>query len=393
MLESAAIARLASEGVSMRRLQRAFGALVLTASLGLAADDELAPLPSGPETPHRHELTLVQGRAGFADGVFASSGWERVAGGVVLAREGAQGSYRSPTWSLAPFTECLPSWNVEVPAGAGVAIELRVGAAGELGWSPWLFVGQWGRLPERYERRVDWERGRVDVDWFRGSARFERAQLRVLAWRGAGGSSPVLRRLALCSTDREPSSPPAADVAPEPARELWQRALEVPLRRQGAEEPALAARICSPTSVSMMLAYRGVERPTAEVARALWDPLHDLYGNWPRAVQGAYAYGVPGYLARFNDWRSVRRAIADGQPLVCSIAAQEGELTGAPYARTAGHLIVIVGFDEAGDVLVNDPAAPELESVRRTYARAELEHCWMRRGGTAYVIEAAGSLR
>jgi hypothetical protein len=140
----------------------------------------------------------------------------------------------------------------------------------------------------------------------------------------------------------------------------------------------------------MVLAYRGVERPTREVADLVYDAVHEIYGNWPRAVQAAYTYGVPGYLTRFSDWDEVRREIAGGQPLIVSVRAAEGELRGAPYPSTDGHLLVLVGFTRTGDVVVNDPAAPEAATVRRVYARSELETVWLRRGGTAYVLGPAG---
>lgn len=367
--------------MNARRLLPALMAAALASAS--AADDP----PRGRVTPHRHELVLVQERAELGAGGLLDAAWEAEQEGIVLGRSRGRGRCTSAVLELQAFGEALPSWNVEVPSGAGIAVELRVGRGGERGWSPWLFVGQWGTLPASYRGRVSFDGGRIDVDWFRGEGEFERAQLRVLGWSEVGGPAPVVRRLALCATHRSPEGERALESRPEPERALWQRALDVPPRRQGAERPELAPRICSPTSVSMLLAYRGVERPTEEVAQRLWDPLHDLYGNWPRAVQGAYDYGLPGYLARFNDWADVRHCIAAGQPLICSIAAAEGELSGAPYARTGGHLIVLVGFDERGDVIVNDPAAPSLESVRRVYRRAELEHCWMRRGGTAYVLE------
>jgi len=83
--------------------------------------------------------------------------------------------------------------------------------------------------------------------------------------------------------------------------------------------------------------------------------------------------------------------IARGQPLIISIRAQEGELTGAPYPKTAGHLLVLAGFDRKGDVLVNDPAARTREKGQCTYLRRELEKVWMEKGGTAYVLLPGGN--
>ena len=61
---------------------------------------------------------------------------------------------------------------------------------------------------------------------------------------------------------------------------------------------------------------------------------------------------------------------------------------GAGYA-TAGHLLVVVGFDAAGDVVCNDPASherPSNDEVRVVYPRGPFERVWMRSGGLVYVI-------
>ena len=49
------------------------------------------------------------------------------------------------------------------------------------------------------------------------------------------------------------------------------------------------------------------------------------------------------------------------------------------------------GFTRAGNVLVNDPAAPDNGSVRRVYDRAQFERAWLGKShGTAYLVRGAG---
>jgi hypothetical protein len=137
----------------------------------------------------------------------------------------------------------------------------------------------------------------------------------------------------------------------------------------------------------MVMAYRGVEQPVNDVAERALDHDANIYGNWPNNVQAAYTFGVPGYLTRVNDWAEARRLLATGQPLIASIQADRGDLRGAPYRRTNGHLIVIRGLDENGDVLVNDPAASTPEDGIITYARQDMERVWLERtAGTTYVL-------
>jgi hypothetical protein len=85
--------------------------------------------------------------------------------------------------------------------------------------------------------------------------------------------------------------------------------------------------------------------------------------------------------------REVEDYISAGVPVVISIAFARGQLTGAPLSSSNGHLLVVVGFEADGDVVVNDSSAPANSSVRRVYDRAQLERIWIAAsGGTAYVI-------
>lgn len=286
-----------------------------------------------------------------------------------------------------PFDEAILSWNIDVPDGCGFSVELRVARAGG-SWSPYLYVDDWGEVPSGTERLKRWEGGRIDVDYFRSDSKFDRIQYRISALGKGGAEGAVrIRRVALVLSDMDGGAAPGPEVSDPPERE-WKRTLDVPPRSQKVEPPEIARKICSPTCVAMVLEYRGVRRSTREVAERAYDPHHKIYGNWPRAIQAAYSYGVPGYVARYSRWSDVRREIARGQPLVISIGAKKGQLTGAPYEATEGHLLVLVGFDDKGDVVVNDPAAPRAEECRRTYAAKEIEEVWLRRGGTAYVLLA-----
>jgi len=294
-----------------------------------------------------------------------------------------------------PFDEAVLSWNLDVPAGCGAEIEVRVGRGREEFWSPWLFVGDWGATDAAAPRMTEFGGGRIDVDYFRGTERFDRVQYRVRATSVAGPADQTVRvqRFSLCLSDLSGvpdfaarGAAPADEQASQPARTL-----RVPYFSQKRQSAEIAGRICSPTSVAMVMAYRGVERPVAEVAAACFDPRNDIYGNWPRNVQAAYAFGVPGYLTRITAWSDAEALLAAGQPLVASVrVAEPGTLRNAPYRTTAGHLIVITGFDDSGGVTVNDPAAPNATRGQTTYSRADLEKCWMgATGGLAYVLLAS----
>ena len=68
-------------------------------------------------------------------------------------------------------------------------------------------------------------------------------------------------------------------------------------------------------------------------------------------------------------------------PVVISYAWKRNSLEGAPIPSSDGHLAVLVGFDAAGNPIVNDPAAAADGEVRRTYLRSEIEDLWVAKSG------------
>lgn len=313
----------------------------------------------------------------------------------------AAASIELPVYAGPAFRDALVSWNAIVPEHAGLVVELRV-ARNEGSWSPWLHLGDWGdRAPATPV--VSFDGGRVEVDVFRSDIAWDRAQVRVRAWRADPNASTAitLERVSLCVSDQTTPHLVACDrfrpsrgcTEPAPRAPLDPGRIAVPFRSQRALPPELAPRCCSPTSLAMVLAFRGVDRTTEDVAALVYDSAHDIYGNWTRAIQGAFTLGVRGYATRFSNWVDVEESIRAKQPLVISIAAAEGELHGAPYAKTDGHLLVLCGFDEQQRVLVNDPAAADTEHGQLAYSRAELERCWFGHGGVAYVLESSANAR
>lgn len=288
-----------------------------------------------------------------------------------------------------PFNDVVPSWNVDVPPGAGFVVELRVGRKDGDFWTPFYYLGTWGdaRAPTaRHQLDVN---GHLHMDYFRSTNRFDRLQYRVHLFAPNAKQPPVLRRFGLaCSNtlnDAELAGRFRRPVDPGP-QEKWVRRLPVPFRSQKWEPKEVRGSICSPTSVSMVLDYHGVKVPTQRVYETVYDNEFKLYGNWPRAVQTAYTFGVPGYIERFGDWDAVKRHIAAGRPVIASIRVEKGQLRNAPYRESNGHLTVITGFDGKGNVLFNDPAGASEEQGVIAHPIEDVEKIWFNRGGVGYVL-------
>lgn len=363
------------------------------AQMATAVDEALCGPPQ--PKPFSHQVIMHAAAENFHTGTFERAWLTEDGSGVTLACSpgGEIAVYESPV--IEPgmkFNEALLSWNVDTPVDAGFCVEIRVGHRWDDSWSPYLYVGQWGAALPSGERVTTCDEGRIDVDYFHSDQRFDRLQYRIrAACQGSEDRNLRVDRVAVCVSDLTGIPPavmqPPIAFDPLPAA-AWQRRLPIPFRSQATDNPDLSGRLCGPASVAMVLAYRGVEHPTEDVAAVCFDPVHGIYGNWPRSIQAAYSLGVPGYLTRFSDWSDVERMIAADQPLVISIRVEEdGGLTDAPYKSTEGHLLVLTGFDSEGNVAVNDPAVRTAEKGCLTYSRRDLEEVWMRgSGGMTYVL-------
>ena len=316
------------------------------------------------------------------------------------------GTWTSP-WATPGFgaTAIIPSWEATTPGRTLVRVELRAqDATGRTG--TWDTVADWARTKRpvprtTYSGQSD-DLGRVSADtWFATSA-VTAYQVRITLMRPKGSSKAVsLERVgAVASAD---ASAPRATSVPGPAAGT---VLPVPTYSQmvhGGPYPAWGGggeAWCSPTSLAMVLAYHGIApAPTGitaghadavvdHTAKMVYDNGYRGTGNW--AFNTAYAATLAGgdsYVTRMRDLREAEDHIVAGVPLIVSIAFGRNQLTGAPISASNGHLLVVVGFEADGDVVVNDPAGATNAEVRRVYDRAQFERIWIAAsGGTAYVV-------
>jgi Peptidase_C39 like family len=291
-----------------------------------------------------------------------------------------------------PFRELIPSWNAVTPPGTWLEIGLRARLDGR--WTAWYVLGIWSTDggPE-LRRSVD---GQDDAD------------ARVLTDTLALRSSAQAYQLRLTLSSADPARTPAVSLATvlasrrsasagsEPSgHRAWGTALDVPERSQMVY-PDGGEVWCSPTSTSMVMAYWAarlaeprLDRSVPEVAAGTYDSIYRGNGNWPFNTAYAARDGLVGYVSRFSSLDQVARWLEVGVPVVASLAWEPGELANAPIGSTDGHLLVVVGFSESGDVVVNDPAGDPRrgQPVRRRYDRAQFESLWLSSsGGTVYLI-------
>ena len=324
------------------------------------------------------------------------------------------GRWTSP-WVSPGFglTELVPSWDAITRRDTWVRIEVR--GKGPSGRSSWDTIANWAAGDARFHRTNAGEQSddlaRVDTDTWKGnfSVGFTSWKLRATLFRRAGTRATPFIETVGAMTSQLPQVDGVATSRPGVASGIT---LQVPTYSQmihRGEYPQYGnggEAWCSPTATSMVLGYydrlpRAREyawvnagyrqRFVDHAARMTYDYEYDGTGNWPFNTAYAATHADHAFVTRLRSLREAERFIKAGIPVVASITFGSGELDGAPISSTKGHLLVIVGFTNNGDVVVNDPAARRNSGVRRTYDRGQFEDAWLpKSGGLSYIIRTDG---
>jgi hypothetical protein len=296
--------------------------------------------------------------------------------GTELTPEGylttaGEGTWVSPVYTTPqPFTWAVASWN-----GAGEEISLQVRVQIHARWSPWFSFGRWSSTGAKASlaRQEAEGFGKLSTDTLTLTEQTTTWQMQVQLRRA------TLKRAWLCG------AMPSARSA-EPAHlPAWGIDLPVPGLSQMIYEGGKVW--CSPTSLAMVMAYWGHRESIPEqVVPGVYDPVYDGTGNWPFNTAYAGARGFVAWVDRLPGFADLERWIARGVPVICSVAYSREWLPNAVYPLTGGHLLVVRGFTEAGDVICNDPAADSDDGVRVVYQRDLFRRAWLDRGGVVYLL-------
>lgn len=299
--------------------------------------------------------------------------------GLLKAAVG-QGSAESQALESAePFDDLVVSWNADLPAGASLVVEAQV--RGPEGW------GRWYRMAAVEEGRFfsppaqEDEQGKVDVDTLKLKAPATAARWRLKLV--AGGRKPAVVRLVAVTVSSKPGAEPPTPFRAGP----WVRDLKVPARSQMEEQEKYKHDVCSPTSLAAVMQFHGRRLETADVAELVRDQSTQIFGDWPFNVAVAARHGLEGFVSRLGSLADLEAEVAEGRPVVVSVTFGAGELSGAPISKTKGHVMVVTGFTETGDVIAMDPAGPDKAGTRRVYKRDEFHRAWrLNKRGLAYLL-------
>jgi hypothetical protein len=287
------------------------------------------------------------------------------------------------------WNELVVSWNAANPKGSWLKVEAR-GLYPDRQTKDYS-LGQWSadspEHPRQSFRGQKGDDGDVRTDTLVLNRPGADVRLRVTLGGPNRDAIPELKFLGLSFLDTrvQPDSP-VSD------RSAWGKIIPTPERSQNSYPQEEGW--CSPTSLSMILdRWSGIiSRPelnldVPEIASNIFDPVFPGTGNWAfnAAFAGSFS-GMRAYVARFSDITELETWINAGIPV--AISAPWHLLSPGRKDTGSGHLVVCIGFDENGDVVINDPATnlQKGQSVRHIYARNDVINAWKVHHNTVYLI-------
>lgn len=323
--------------------------------------------------------------------------WEREAP-VSVDDPAARIVLLGPRTPAGDACEIIPSWGADTPPGSWIELQLRAETAGA--WGRWFRVARWDNVGADSQRtsfdKQKGDDGRLATDTLVLAAPAVAVQARVLLCAAPGADMPELESLALCFSRSPEERAPAQSIRDEP----WQQSpIEMPLLvSQYLNDPVDGHRWCSPTALTMLLAYW--HQQTGNVALApfgsaaavleravplVYDPGWDGTGNWIFNTAFAATLGLTAYVTRLHSLDQLARWTAAGVPVIISISWKPGQLEGAG-GSSSGHLTIVTGV--AGErVLMVEPAAREVATLVRSYRADQLFERWQHASdGAVYIV-------
>jgi hypothetical protein len=318
------------------------------------------------------------------------------------------GVYTSDIIHTLPFQSLILSWNAETPEKTAIRIEAQVlvNKDEQRFWSNWLSFGTWHSEAERSSAsktdNID-ELAYVDTDTLKikgfSGETASAVRYRVTLITSDPKITPTVKLIAgtLRNTEARGDIHALNDCDSLPELNSLNKELKVPRFSQMLREPKIASVICSPTSITMILNYYGLNLVPEEVAAGVFDTEYDGYGNWTFNTAFAGSKGFDSYVSYCSSINDLKKEIYNNHPLAVSVKYKNSEdidaklpvIHGAPIKKTNGHLIVVCGFvkeDGKEFVIVNDPAAESDEAVRLKYLIEEFDAAWKTSGRVAYII-------
>lgn len=305
---------------------------------------------------------------------------------LVLKQGETYGEYESDIIDVISFNELVPSWAAISSTNATVEFLVKARVNGT--WSKYISYcsGGWGLGLQNKAADTSDTLVKLATDEFKvlNSKSADAVQFKLILRRTNASIDSAQVSLVSLALKGTSYSAQTYDLDNLPSYVKH----DVPKLYQGAV-PSIGNSICSPTSATMLLKYKGMDFTANDsqyehryIANLAKDYGNGIFGNWVYNTVTMSAYGFDAYVARFYSVEELCHHIATVGPVACSMKGQMTSDMKDYY--TAGHLITIIGYEYKDGVLTlisNDPNVP---SVECRYSRSVFTSTWR---NISYVIE------
>lgn len=356
------------------------------------------------EIKSEDKIFIMKGEAGFSNGDFENT--ELSNDLIILSKSESNyedsGLYISNVIDVDDFTNLIVSWNADTPEKTYVEIEARVLVEDRLNkslngeWSEWLSWGKWGTGIERSSSNTSCDIAKINTDVLTINEKENKIaskfQIRANLYTESEDVTPTITELTASYIDVNKS---IETFNEKRYLEGYDKFIDTPSISQYLREESIAARICSPTSLTMILNRMGENLIVEDVAWKCYDYEYEGFGNWTFNTAYAGKLGYESYVA-YGDIELLKREMDNGYPVAVSVK-YTNDINNKKYpyienapTTTAGHLIVVCGItsNDEGEIyiVVNDPAGKDDESVTRKYKLDEFMAAWGTSNNAMYVI-------
>lgn len=285
------------------------------------------------------------------------------------------------------FSQLIFSWNSIRPKAGGFSFYIQTRNAANKNWSRWHKMFDWGSNFQQSYFSTNEDSQYVYVRLETGLNSMADA-FRISIKSYGGADLGLVKSVCACTSNFNKFKYEIVDKNLLALKSVYIR--NVPRISQRLVDHKECARICSPTSCSMLSGFLSKSAVnTFDFAENVFDPaLGDIgsYGNWSFNVAELYCkcnHQVCFYVQRLNSFLDLYNKLMCGCPVVVSV---RGKLDGGQKVYNNGHLIVVVGWDCASrSVICHDPAFYTNSSTLVRYRLDTFLRGWEGSNRLAYV--------
>ena len=306
---------------------------------------------------------------------------------VLVLNEGTtSGKYLSNIFIVEPTLSVVGSWGAISSKDATVELEVRVKVNGK--WSMFFSYGAWGLGLENKPMATNTNDGMVKI-----------ATDEIIVMNGKTAEA-IQYRVTLRRTDSSIKSPELSFVALAIDYKNYEYKIntsvlpkrvdrEVPKLNQNVV-PVIGNSICSPTSSTMLLKYKGHdfsqydEYENRYIANLARDYGNEIFGNWVYCTVIMTSFGEKAYVMRMYSLDELKEHLANVGPVALSVKGKMDAYNSGNAYTTGGHLLVCQGYYEKDGKTIFICNDPNVKEVYVEYSEETIQRVWRM---VAYVIE------